>query len=226
LKNASSGKIRFEEKRARAGEDLIAVLDYGVGNVGSIINMLKKIGVDAMLTNDFSQIEKADKLILPGVGAFDVGMQRLKSKGLVEVIRKHAVEDKKPLLGICLGMQMLGRTSEEGKDRGLSLIPFDNKRFTFDDKTQLKIPHMGWDIAVPAQMDDPLTEGLVGVQRFYYVHSYHAVCDSEENVLIRCEYGYSFAAAVKKGNIYGVQFHPEKSHKYGMALLENFARRV
>jgi imidazole glycerol phosphate synthase, glutamine amidotransferase subunit len=205
---------------------LIAVLDYGVGNVSSIANMLKKIGVDSVLTKDVSQIDKADKLILPGVGSFDVGMQRLKSNGLVEAIKKHAIEDKKPLLGICLGMQMLGRMSEEGKGMGLNLIPFDNKRFSFLEGSTLKIPHMGWDVAVPMQKDDLLTEGLDQEQRYYFVHSYHAVCDNEENVLMRCDYGYSFAAAVKWENIYGVQFHPEKSHKYGMALLENFARRV
>lgn len=205
---------------------MIAVLDYGVGNVSSIANMLKKIGVDSVLTKDVSQIDKADKLILPGVGSFDVGMQRLKSNGLVEAIKKHAIEDKKPLLGICLGMQMLGRMSEEGKGMGLNLIPFDNKRFSFLEGSTLKIPHMGWDVAVPMQKDDLLTEGLDQEQRYYFVHSYHAVCDNEENVLMRCDYGYSFAAAVKWENIYGVQFHPEKSHKYGMALLENFARRV
>lgn len=205
---------------------MIAVIDYGVGNVGSIINMLKKIGIPSMITNDINQIEKADKLILPGVGAFDVGMKRLNESGLGDAIKKHVIEDQKPLLGICLGMQLLGRKSEEGKKEGLGLIPFDNKRFIFDDDTQLKIPHMGWDITITIAKDDPLVEGLASSQRYYFVHSYHAVCDSEENVLMRCDYGYSFIAAVKKDNIYGVQFHPEKSHRFGMAFLENFARRV
>jgi len=205
---------------------MIAVIDYGIGNVGSIINMLKKIGVPAILTNNIEQIEKADKIILPGVGAFDIGMQKLNKSGLLDAIKKHAVEDKKPMLGICLGMQMLGRKSEEGKESGLGLIPFDNKRFVFGSDTHLKIPHMGWNITVDAEEDDPLIEGLTQEQRYYFVHSYHAVCDSDDNVLMRAEYGYSFAAAVRKGNIYGVQFHPEKSHKFGMALLENFTRRV
>lgn len=205
---------------------MIAVIDYGMGNVGSIINMLKKIGVPAVLASEKEEIEKADKLILPGVGSFDAGMQKLKSSGLSEIIIKQAVEDQKPLLGICLGMQLLGRKSEEGQASGLGLIPFDNKRFVFEENTHLKIPHMGWDIAQTMIEDDPLVAGLDLIQRYYFVHSFHAVCDSEENVLMRCEYGYSFAAAVKKGNIYGVQFHPEKSHKFGMALLENFARRL
>ena len=205
---------------------MIAVIDYGMGNVGSIINIFRKIGIPSILTSDFAQIENADKLILPGVGAFDKGMHNLNESGLADAIKKHAIVNQKPLLGICLGMQLLGRSSEEGQERGLNLIPFDNKRFKFEANIELKIPHMGWDIAECIVADDPLVKGLASVQRYYFVHSYHAVCDSEDNVLMKCEYGYSFAAAVKCGSIYGVQFHPEKSHKFGMALLENFARRV
>lgn len=205
---------------------MIAVIDYGVGNIGSIINMLKRVGSSAKVARDISDIEEADKIILPGVGSFDAGMQKLNSSGFVEAIKKHAVNDQKPLLGICLGMQMLGRSSEEGASSGLSLIPFENKRFHFSASTELKIPHMGWDLTTNIKKDDPLVHDLDAMQRYYFVHSYHAVCDSEENVLMRCEYGYSFAAAVNQGNIYGVQFHPEKSHKFGMALLNNFVRRV
>lgn len=205
---------------------MIAVIDYGMGNVGSILNMLKKIGVPAVLSDDTYELEKADKLILPGVGTFDSGMRKLREKGLEDVLKRHAVENGKPLLGICLGMQLLGRKSEEGKEAGLNLIPFDNKRFDFKGDTQLKIPHMGWDLTETVDADDPLVAGLSPAQRYYFVHSYHPVCDNESNVLMHCEYGYSFAAAVKKANIYGVQFHPEKSHKFGMALLDNFARRV
>ena len=204
---------------------MIAVIDYGMGNVGSIINMLRKIGVESILTNEENVIDHADKLILPGVGAFDKGMQNLNESGLSDVIKKNVKQMKKPLLGICLGMQLLGRKSEEGNSAGLGLIPFDNKRFLFDENIQLKIPHMGWDMITPVR-EDPLLEGLDQKQRFYFVHSYHAVCESQENILMECDYGYIFAAAVKSGNIYGVQFHPEKSHKFGMALLENFARRV
>lgn len=205
---------------------MIAVIDYGMGNVGSIINMFRKIGVPAILTNDSEQIENADKLILPGVGAFDNGMNKLNESGLADIIKKQAITNQKPLLGICLGMQLLGRNSEEGKENGLGLIPFENKRFAFEGNTDLKIPHMGWDIAERTVTNDPLFGGIDLLQRYYFVHSYYAVCDSEENVLMRCEYGYSFVAAVKNNNIYGVQFHPEKSHKFGMALLENFARWV
>lgn len=205
---------------------MIAVIDYGIGNVSSIVNMLKKIGVIATLASTIKEIQSADKLILPGVGSFDAGMKKLFGSGLVETIRKQAQVDEKPLLGICLGMQMLGRTSEEGKEAGLALIPFESKRFNFYERSDLKIPHMGWDITSIMLKDDPIVQNLDQLQRYYFVHSYHAVCDNEENILMRCEYGYSFTAAIKHKNIYGVQFHPEKSHKFGMALLENFARRV
>lgn len=204
---------------------MIAVIDYGMGNVCSIVNMLKKIGVAASLASNAEEIKTADKIILPGVGSFDTGMFMLNKCGLIDAIKQHAVIEGKPLLGICLGMQMLGRKSDEGKEAGLALIPFDTKHFAFD-TNDLKIPHMGWDITTTCIKDDPIVYDLDVNQRYYFVHSYHAVCDNEENVLMRCEYGYSFAAAVKKNNIYGVQFHPEKSHKYGMALLDNFARRV
>ncbi len=205
---------------------LIAVIDYGIGNVSSVVNMFKKIGVDAILANSVEEIQIADKLVLPGVGSFDSGMQKLYNSRLVEAIKKHAIIDEKPLLGICLGMQMLGRRSEEGKELGLSFIPFESKHFDFNDRKDIKIPHMGWDIITSQIKDDPIFQNLDSMQRYYFVHSYHAVCDSEENVLMRCEYGYSFAAAVKHNNIYGFQFHPEKSHKFGMDLLENFARWV
>lgn len=205
---------------------MIAVVDYGIGNVSSIMNMIKKIGASCIIANNIDQIQRADKLILPGVGAFDVGIQRLNKSGFTDIIKKFALEDHKPILGICLGMQMLGRKSEEGNEDGLGLIPFDNIRFSFDTSNKLKIPHMGWDMITTCNNEDRITQGLSQNQRYYFVHSYHAVCDNIDNVLMRCDYGYSFAAAVKKDNIYGVQFHPEKSHKFGMSLLENFARRV
>jgi len=200
---------------------MIAILDYGIGNVGSILNMLKHIDVEAIITHDSDAIEAADKLILPGVGSFDSGMKKLADSNLVDVIRKHVLQKNKHLLGICLGMQMLGRRSEEGVLPGLDLIPFDCIRFRLDAPT-LKIPHMGWDV-VKMEQSDPVVDNLIVLQRFYFVHSYHAVCDNPEDVLFSCDYGYEFPAAVKHGNVYGFQFHPEKSHKFGMALLKNFA---
>ena len=209
---------------------MIIILDYDMGNVGSILNMLKKIGErDVSISNDPKAIEQADKLILPGVGSFDAGMNNLERYGLTGLIRRHA-DAGKPILGICLGMQLLGEESEEGTLPGLGLIPFRCRRFNFTDvddsiRPQLKIPHMGWD-RVEILRDAALTEGIEKQgQRYYFVHSYHAVCASHENVLMTCDYGYHFPAAVYQNSTYGVQFHPEKSHLFGMKLLENFARR-
>lgn len=202
---------------------MIAIIDYGLGNLGSIANMLKVIGEKSIVTDDSKTIMSADKLILPGVGTFDAGMRNLKEKGLLEVINMAALKDKKPILGICLGMQLLGRKSEEGSLEGLNLIPFTSRRFQFPQNTRLKIPHMGWDI-VNFKQKHSLMAGLEGRQRYYFVHSYHAVCEYEENILMTCDYGYEFAAAVVKNNVIGVQFHPEKSHDFGMNLLKNFVK--
>lgn len=207
---------------------MVGIIDYGLGNLGSIQNMLKAIGEKSVITSDEKRIEQVDRIILPGVGAFDAGMEQLEQRGLIPVIQNEASKGK-PILGICLGMQLLGRKSEEGKREGLGLIPFDNVRFDFSQvdetlKKQLRIPHMGWDI-VEFEQNKPLLQDIKGTQRYYFVHSYHAVCDTKENVLMTCDYGYTFAAAVCKGNIYGVQFHPEKSHDFGMRIFENFVGR-
>lgn len=187
---------------------MVGIINYGLGNLGSIQNMLKVIGEKSVISSDIEELEKCDRYILPGVGAFDAGMNKLNESGLVRFIKEQALKEKKPVLGICLGMQMLGRKSEEGKLPGLDLISFDNIRFRLDD-SELKVPHMGWDI-VSFEKDHPLLKGLEGTQRYYFVHSYHAVCDRNENVLMKCDYGYEFACAVAKENIMGVQFHPEK----------------
>lgn len=201
---------------------MVAIIDYGLGNLGSIANMLKVIGEKSVITANKERIAAADRIILPGVGAFDAGMAKLNETGLMDFIKQQVLEEKKPLLGICLGMQMLGRKSAEGQLSGLGLIPFETVRFKLDN-TDLKVPHMGWDI-VEFKQQGPLIEGLNGRQRYYFVHSYHAVCDSPKNVLMTCDYGYEFACAVVSDNIYGVQFHPEKSHDFGMALLDNFVK--
>jgi glutamine amidotransferase len=199
---------------------MIAILDYGLGNLGSIANMLKVIGEKSKITSNIDEIKASDGLILPGVGAFDAGMQKLNETGLAQVIRDFA-KSGKPILGICLGMQLLGKRSEEGNLPGLGLIPFECARFNFPKETELKIPHMGWDI-VDVKQTHALVNNLQGVQRYYFVHSYHAVCENAENVLMTCDYGYEFAASVVKENVMGVQFHPEKSHDFGLALFKNF----
>lgn len=201
---------------------MVGIINYGLGNLGSIQNMLKVIGEKSIISSDPLELDKCDRYILPGVGAFDAGMKSLNDSGLAEYVRNKAENEKKPILGICLGMQLLGRKSEEGSLDGLGLIPFDNIRFRLEN-SELKVPHMGWDI-VEFKQEHSLLKGLSQPQRFYFVHSYHAKCDNEENVLMSCDYGYKFAAAVVKDNVIGVQFHPEKSHDFGMDLLRNFVK--
>jgi imidazole glycerol-phosphate synthase subunit HisH len=205
---------------------MIAIIDYGLGNLGSIQNMLKFINEKSVITSDIEVIKKSDKLILPGVGSFDEGMEQLEKKNLIETIRLETINGK-PLLGICLGMQLLGQSSEEGSRKGLSLIPFKNIRFNNEnfskDFKHLKVPHMGWNI-VNLNKETIITKGIVETPRYYFVHSYHAICENSEDILMTSNYGYDFTAAVQKGNVIGVQFHPEKSHEFGMKILENFAR--
>ena len=198
---------------------MIAIIDYGLGNLGSISNMLKVIGEKTRITGSPQIIKESDGIILPGVGAFEAGMSRLNEYGLADVIKEEA-QSGKPILGICLGMQLLGRKSEERNLPGLSLIPFDCKKFNFNN-SDLKVPHMGWDV-VEFKRKHPILDNLNGRQRYYFVHSYYAICDSVDNILMTCEYGMEFAAAVVKDNVIGVQFHPEKSHDFGMSLLTNF----
>lgn len=201
---------------------MVGIINYGLGNLGSIQNMLKVIGEKSIISDDIDKLDECERYILPGVGAFDAGMMRLNERGLADFIKKQSFDEKKPILGICLGMQLLGRKSEEGNLPGLGLIAFDNIKFRLDD-SELKVPHMGWDI-VKFKQRNPLIDRLNGTQRYYFVHSYHALCDKAENVLMTCDYGYEFTCAVVNDNIMGVQFHPEKSHDFGMALLRNFVK--
>jgi glutamine amidotransferase len=159
------------------------------------------------------------------VGSFDTGMRKLQASGMKDALMHHAKVLKKPLLGICLGMQMLGLKSEEGILEGLGLIPFETVKFQLDPSLNLKTPHMGWNLVQVAK-DDGILKGIQTHPRYYFVHSYHAKCQDEKDVLMWCEYGYTFAASVKKDNVYGFQFHPEKSHHFGMTLLANFASEV
>ena len=199
---------------------MITVVDYGMGNLGSVGNMLKRLGAPAVITGDSSEVSKATKILLPGVGAFDNAMQRINDSGLRAVLDRKALEEKVPVLGICLGMQLLTRSSEEGVLPGLGWIPADTRRFPAT--PGLKVPHMGWNITVP-QRESPLLRGFEGEMRFYFVHSYRVDVDEPADSLLKTTYGVTFDAAVNRGNIYGAQFHPEKSHRFGLRLLKNFA---
>lgn len=202
---------------------MIIIIDYGMGNLGSILNMLKKIGTPAKVSSDLQEIDSANKLILPGVGAFDTAMKRLAELEMIDLLNDKVLVRKTPTLGVCLGMQLLTKGSEEGTLPGLGWIDAETIRFRFDPKqTNLKIPHMGWN-TVRICREGTLFQGLDGEARFYFVHSYHVVCHQTGDILATTDHGYDCVSALQRGNIMGAQFHPEKSHKFGMKLLKNFA---
>ncbi len=200
---------------------MITIVDYGMGNLGAVLNMFKRIGVRARVAAGPDEVRDAERLVLPGVGAFDAAMQRINGSGLREALEHKARVDKVPLLGICLGMQLLTRGSEEGTEPGLGWIGATTRRFP--PLPGLKVPHMGWNLVQPTR-PHPLTDALPPEPRFYFVHSYHVQVDDPADSLLRAHYGIDFDAAIGHGNIVGAQFHPEKSHRFGMALLGNFAR--
>jgi len=202
---------------------MIVIIDYhSAGNPNSIRNMLKHIGLDSFISNTTGDIEKADKLILPGIGAFDSGMKNLRDSGLISLLNHKVMDEKTPILGICLGMQLFTRKSQEGSASGLGWIDAETVRFNFSETLDRKYrtPHMGWN-SVALKQDKPLYSNMIE-PRFYFAHSYHVSGINSENIVTTSLYGYEFISSFIKDNIIGVQFHPEKSHKYGMALLKNF----
>ncbi|MGH7618432.1 MAG: imidazole glycerol phosphate synthase subunit HisH [Gemmatimonadaceae bacterium] len=203
---------------------MLTIVDYGVGNLRSLVKMFERIGVDVERTSDPNRIAEADKLILPGVGAFDAAITQLRVAELEAPLTRSVVERGVPVLGVCLGMQLLGHASEEGSERGLGWIPGTTVRLpTRDDAGAVRrLPHMGW--ASVRALRPNLLVGSDGRPRFYFVHSYHLQCTEPSHVLAHAEYGIRFAAAVHHDNVWGVQFHPEKSHQFGQAVLSNFAR--
>jgi glutamine amidotransferase len=207
---------------------MIVIVDYGIGNLGSIANMFKKVGAPATISSDAAVVESADKVVLPGVGSFDRAMRQLLASGLIPTL-EGKVRSGTPLLGVCLGMQLLARGSEEGALAGLGWIDASVVHFrpTNGDgpRAGLKVPHMGWNVLHPAR-EHPLLVDIGDEPRFYFVHSYHVVCDDPATALGHADYGGPFVAAIAQENVLGVQFHPEKSHRFGTQLLRNFAERV
>ena len=200
----------------------IAIVNYGVGNHNSIKNMIKKIGSDSLITSDVGEIEKAEKLIFPGVGSFDSGMEAIENSGLLEILNYKALIEKTPILGICLGMQLMTLKSEEGEKKGLSWVKATTEKFSFPN-LDIKVPHMGWN-TVNFSKKSALLEGIKDA-RFYFIHSYYVKCLEEQDILCTTHHGNSFVSAFEKGNLLGVQFHPEKSHIFGKSIIKNFIEK-
>jgi glutamine amidotransferase len=201
---------------------VIAIVNFGMGNLASINNMLKKIGAASEITSDPAKIKSAQKLILPGVGAFDAGMKRLTDLGLTDVLNEQVMQRSVPVLGICLGMQLMTSGSKEGALSGLGWIDADTLRFHPAEGSALKVPHMGWNV-VRLEKPSVLLQNCIDEQRFYFVHSYYVCCRNRSDVLLTSDFAGTFDAGFEHENIMGVQFHPEKSHRFGMSLLRNFA---
>lgn len=201
----------------------ITVVDYGVGNLGAIPNMLKRLGATAEITSDPGRIEHAKKLILPGVGAFDAAMANLRELGLIEILDHQVKRRRVPILGLCLGMEILARSSEEGVLPGFGWIPSEVVRFRSDQMLErpLPVPMMGWNY-VQVVRPNALVANLGSDPRFYFAHSYHLVCDDPADVIGITTYGYDFPSVVARGSVMGAQFHPEKSHRFGIKIFENF----
>jgi imidazole glycerol-phosphate synthase subunit HisH len=205
----------------QGGPSRVAIVDYGMGNLHSVKRKLDRIGVHGHLTSDPGEVLAADKLLLPGVGHFGKAMEHLSTLGLLDALNEAVLERKTPILGICLGMQLFARHSEEGDVAGLGWIDADVVRFAIDDSLRFKVPHMGWNgvrVVRPNQLVDSVTERT----EYYFVHAYHVVCRDSVDVLCDTDYEQRFTSVVQRENLYGVQFHPEKSHEAGEVLLTNF----
>lgn len=201
---------------------MIVVIDYDVGNLAAVANMFKRLGMACEITSDADKIRQAERIILPGNGAFDACMVGLLESGLIPLLEEQVLHRKTPLLGICVGAQMLGHGSEEGREPGLGWVDMHVRRFPA--LPGLLIPHMGWCPVKRRDATAPVLKALDEDAKFYFVHSYYMQVADPRDVLLTAHYGLDFAAAVQVGNIVGVQFHPEKSHRYGKQLLAQFAR--
>lgn len=199
---------------------MITIINYGMGNLRSVEKIFQRHDIPAMISSNVTEIENAEKLLLPGVGNFKNGVDKLRSNNLWEVLNKKVLVNKTPIIGICLGMQLMTKFSEEGNVNGFDWIEAITKKFP--PNTNLKTPHMGWN-TINIKKDNPLGADLTNESSFYFVHSYYVTCENAEDVLFETQYGIPFVSGFQKNNIYGVQFHPEKSYKAGLQLIKNFS---
>lgn len=201
----------------------IVIIDYGMGNLRSVLKKFERLNADVRISNQADEIGKADKLVLPGVGHFANGVKNLKELGIWGVLNHKVIVRKTPILGICLGMQLMARHSEEGDSEGFGWFDAEVVQFNVKDKRTFKVPHMGWNSA-DLQKESPLFHQIPHEAPFYFVHSYHFKCNEAADILANTTYAYDFVSAVEKGNIFGTQFHPEKSHDFGEQLISNFLK--
>lgn len=202
---------------------MIGIINYGVGNIQAFLNVYKRLGVEAVSITTPNQIDQVDKLILPGVGHFDFAMRRFLESGLKARVEERVLNEGIPVLGVCVGMQMLADSSEEGEMQGLGWIPGEVKKFTIDEvKTKPHVPHMGWN-TIKGVKDHPILKGLDEYSSFYFLHSYYFSCNEESDRLLLTQYGIEYTSMAHRNNVFGAQFHPEKSHSAGVQLLKNFS---
>ena len=204
---------------------MIVIVNYGMGNLHSVYTQCKRIGFEPIISSDPTHINNADKLILPGVGHFSKAMEQFHDLNLVDVLCERVLQQNIPILGICLGMQLLSKKSEEGNVTGLGWIDAETNRFSIEKNQKYKIPHMGWN-NVYTKNNSPIMHGVSKSEVFYFVHSYHLECEDEDIIIGETDYCYRFVSAIQKDNIYGTQFHPEKSHDSGLKILKNFLEKV
>jgi glutamine amidotransferase len=203
---------------------MIGIIDYGLGNINAISNIYNKLKIQNRIINSISDFEKSDKFILPGVGAFDSAMTLLNKSNFISEIQKQIFEKKKILLGICVGMQIFAKNSSEGKNSGLNWFDADVKKINCKNQKNLRLPHMGWNSIKIKNNNDSLLRGLEENEYFYFCHSYYLDCVNKKNILAETYYSHEFPCIIKNENIYGIQFHPEKSHDSGVKILKNFAQ--
>ena len=204
---------------------MIGIINYGVGNISAFVNIYKQLNIPLKIVSRESDLLDVSKIILPGVGHFDYAMTKFQASGMKDLIDKMVTIDKVPVIGICVGMQMMARRSDEGVLDGLGWIDADVKRFdadTYYRNMALPLPHMGWNDVYTVK-SSPLLKHLEEDAKFYFLHSYYFVCHNQDNIVATAEYGAKFTCISNHGNVYGIQCHPEKSHKYGVQLLKNFA---